>query len=62
MNDAIVTVWYKGEQVSFSLDGDELAPVGTQSDHRYLTNASRGFIADEVEKALIYLTTPRPVV
>lgn len=56
--NATVTVELDGRAVTFELDGTELAmsvsPDG--SDGRpYLSNASRGFIADKVEASLIAL-------
>lgn len=56
--NATVTVSYGGQSVTFALDGAEVSrtPQDDGSIHAYLNNASRGFIADEVEKALIALT------
>lgn len=53
--NATITVTYAGADVTFDLDGNELSPGS--NDHLYLSNASRGFIADRVEQALIELTT-----
>lgn len=56
--DAIVKVIYKGAEHVFALDGEELS-VTMQHDgteHKYLTNASKDYIATEVEKALKLLT------
>jgi hypothetical protein len=59
--NATVTVTYKGKSVTFDLDGTELSE-GVHLGHPgipafYLTNASKGFISDEVEKALITVAT-----
>lgn len=52
--NAVITVAYNGHTVEIPLEGNELSHA---SDGKpYLGNASRGFIADEVEKALINLT------
>jgi hypothetical protein len=51
--NATVTVTYQGKSVTFDLEGTELSEG---SDHQYLSNASQGFIAREVEKALIEVT------
>lgn len=54
--NATVTVTYNGQSVTFDLDDTELSEVpGANGSHRYLSNASRGFVADEVEKALLTL-------
>lgn len=54
--NATITVTYgDAEPIIIVLDGPE---VGTDSaGGKYLNNASRHFIADEVEKALTILTT-----
>jgi len=48
--NATVTVTYGGKSVTIELSGTEL------QSGRYLNNASRGFVADEVERALLSLT------
>jgi hypothetical protein len=55
--NATVTVAYGGHSVTFELDGDELSADST-GHKSYLNNASKGYIADEVEKALLALTAP----
>lgn len=52
--NATVTVAYKDNAVTITLDGPELA-TGYPETYRYLGSASRDFIGDEVEKALIAL-------
>jgi hypothetical protein len=56
--NATVTVAYKGRTITIALDGTELSAneQANGSTHPYLTNASRDFIATEVEKALVILT------
>jgi hypothetical protein len=53
--NASVTVAFEGKSVTFELDGPELSsteqPDGSMLS--YLNNASRGFVADEVERALL---------
>jgi hypothetical protein len=51
--NATVTVTYGGKSVTIELDGTELSDTGS---HRYLSNASRDHVADEVERALLSLT------
>lgn len=53
--NASVTVTYGSKSVTFELSGTELSEVGVDR-RRYLSNASRGFIADKVERALKDLT------
>jgi hypothetical protein len=57
MNDATVTVTAHGHSLTFPLSGDELSRTDQEdgTTHAYLSNASRGYIADEVEKALLIL-------
>lgn len=55
--NAQVTVAYKGNSVTFDLEGYELSDSYSNGGeivpgHSYLNTASRGFIADHVEKAL----------
>lgn len=53
--NATVTVTYGDKSETFELSGNELSEVARaegKPPHRYLTNASRGFIADEVEQIL----------
>lgn len=59
MSNAVITVTYNDQSISFELEGAELSAVGQRdgSIHRYLTNASSDFITSEVEKALITLST-----
>lgn len=53
LNATITVAFGDGTPAVITLDGAELAE-GSQG-HRYLSNASRDFIAGEVEKALIDL-------
>lgn len=55
--NATVTVTYDGESVTFELEGAELSEIHLSDTltNRYLNNASRSVIADEVEKALLHL-------
>jgi hypothetical protein len=57
--NATITVAYKGQTVVIDLDGTELSETRQRdgSLHRYLTNASRDFISDQVEKALIAIVS-----
>lgn len=52
--NATVTVTYDGKSVTFELDGTEMGYDSAGG--RYLTNASRAFIADNVEDALKQVT------
>lgn len=58
MANATITVSINGKERTIVLDGDELSSTTDQDGrvHKYLTNASRGFISDEIESALIDLT------
>jgi hypothetical protein len=61
MENATVSVTYGNHTHVFSLDGFELS-TSEQADgrlHRYLTNASKAYVCDEVEKALL-LVVPEP--
>jgi hypothetical protein len=51
--NATVTVTYDGKSVTIELNGTELSDTGS---HRYLGNASRDYVASEVERALLSLT------
>ncbi|MGV8972211.1 MAG: hypothetical protein ACOH10_07800 [Rhodoglobus sp.] len=57
--NATVTVTYNGKSVVVTLEGTELSSTKVVGGpvHYYLTNASRDYIATEVEKALIALST-----
>jgi hypothetical protein len=50
-----VTVSFGGKSVSFELNGIGLQTY-RDSDYRHLATAERGFIAAEVEKALLEIT------
>jgi len=50
--NATITVTYKGRAVVVELDGAELSDTSAP----YLSNASRDFIGDAVETALLHLT------
>jgi hypothetical protein len=52
MANAKITVSYGDYEESFELDGHELS-VDSLGKHSYLSNASKGYIADQVEKALL---------
>jgi hypothetical protein len=52
--NATVTVTYGGKSVTVELSGTELSE--SSLGNGYLNNASRGFVADEVERALLSLT------
>lgn len=54
MANARITVELAGRTVTFELEGSELSHVGGAS---YLSNASKDFIGDEVEKALVSLVS-----
>lgn len=57
--NATITVSYDNISIIIPLDGVELSAV-VQSDgstHRYLSNASRDWIGNKIEKALIELAT-----
>lgn len=56
--NATITVDYAGRSATFELDGVELSTDSAGGG--YLSNASRGFIADEVQKALIDTTADHP--
>jgi hypothetical protein len=53
--NAVVTVSFGGKSVSFELNGIGLQTY-RDSDYRHLATYERGFIADEVEKALLEIT------
>jgi hypothetical protein len=53
--NASVTVRYGDSEVTFELDGIELSNASVDG-HLYLSNASRAFVADEVERALKEVT------
>jgi hypothetical protein len=53
LNATITVAFGDAEPIVITLDGAELGE--SSWGNRYLTNASRGFIADEVERALIAL-------
>ena len=53
--NATITVTYGDGSVTFDLEGTELS--ATSHGNAYLGNASRDFIATEVEKALIEVTS-----
>ena len=55
MANATLTVTYEGRTESFELEGTELSESSTGQP--YLGNASRHFVGEEVEAALIRLTT-----
>jgi hypothetical protein len=56
--DAKVTVSYGGREVVIDLSGTELSwtEQGGGRTHHYLSNASKDFLGEEIEKALIALT------
>ena len=56
--NATVTVTLAGQSLAFELDKNELSTDSTGG--RYLGNASRDYIADQVERALRELTSNAP--